>query len=165
MSTLKAKSEDRAQYNVALNNRDAIIAEALMILEARMTASTISMNAPQVVRDFLMLKMSELEHEVFCVLFLDAQNRLIEFEEMFRGTLTQTSVYPREVVKAALQHNAAAVIFAHNHPSGVVQQSHADETLTQHLKRALDLVDVRVLDHFIVAKTANPLSFAEKGLL
>lgn len=165
MTTLKAKSEDRAQYNVALNNHDAIIAEALMILEARMTASTISMSAPQVVRDFLMLKMSELEHEVFCVLFLDAQNRLIEFEEMFRGTLTQTSVYPREVVKSALQHNAAAVIFAHNHPSGVVQQSQADESLTQHLKRALDLVDVRVLDHFIVAKTANPLSFAEKGLL
>lgn len=165
MPTLKVKSEDRAQYNVAPTNDDAIITEALAILKARMTASTISMSSPQVVRDFLMLKLSELEHEVFCVLFLDAQNRLIEFEEMFRGTLTQTSVYPREVVKAALQHNAGAVIFAHNHPSGVVQQSQADETLTQHLKRALDLVDVKVLDHFIVAKTSNPLSFAEKGLL
>ena len=97
-------------------------------------------------------------------LFLDAQNRVIGVEELFRGTLTQTSVYPREVVKRALHHNAGAVILAHNHPSGVAEPSHADETLTQALRQALALVDIRVLDHFIVAGSAV-LSFAERGLL
>jgi len=97
-------------------------------------------------------------------LFLDAQNRVIATEELFRGTLTQTSVYPREVVKRALHHNAGAVILAHNHPSGVAEPSHADETLTQALRQALALVDIRVLDHFIVAGSAV-LSFAERGLL
>ena len=97
-------------------------------------------------------------------LFLDAQNRVITIEELFRGTLTQTSVYPREVVKRALHHNAGAVILAHNHPSGVAEPSHADETLTQALRQALALVDIRVLDHFIVAGSAV-LSFAERGLL
>ena len=102
------------------------------------------------------------EHEVFGVLFLDAQGRVITYEEMFKGTLAQTSVYPREVVLRALHHQAAAVVLAHNHPSGTVQPSRADETLTQTLKTALALVDVRVLDHFIVA---NPhvYSFAEHG--
>ena len=97
-------------------------------------------------------------------LFLDAQNRVIATEELFRGTLTQTSVYPREVVKRALHHNAGAVIIAHNHPSGVAEPSHADETLTQALRQALALVDIRVLDHFIVAGS-GVLSFAERGLL
>ena len=95
-------------------------------------------------------------------LFLDAQNRVITIEELFRGTLTQTSVYPREVVKRALHHNAGAVILAHNHPSGVAEPSHADETLTQALRQALALVDIRVLDHFIVAGS-SVLSFAERG--
>lgn len=98
------------------------------------------------------------------VLFLDAQNRVLAQEELFSGTLTQTSVYPREVVKRALHHNAASVIFAHNHPSGVAQQSRADELLTTSLKQALALVDIRVLDHFIVAGNST-LSFAEQGLL
>jgi DNA repair protein RadC len=98
------------------------------------------------------------------VLLLDAQNRLIDYVELFRGTLTQTSVYPREVVKLALQHNAAALIFAHNHPSGVTEPSQADEALTRTLKQALALVDVRVLDHFIVGG-GDALSFAERGLL
>ena len=97
-------------------------------------------------------------------LFLDAQNRVITIEELFRGTLTQTSVYPREVVKRALHHNAGAVILAHNHPSGVAEPSHADETLTQALRQALALVDIRVRDHFIVAGS-GVLSFAERGLL
>jgi DNA repair protein RadC len=97
-------------------------------------------------------------------MFLDAQNRLIAADELFRGTLTQTSVYPREVVKAALKHNAAALILAHNHPSGVAEPSNADELLTRNLKQALALVDVRVLDHFIVAGNAA-LSLAERGLL
>ena len=123
-----------------------------------------ALNSPSAVRDFLRMKLQALPHEVFFVLFLDAQNRVIGSEELFRGTLTQTSVYPREVVKRALHHNAGAVIFAHNHPSGVAEPSHADETLTQALKQALALIDVRVLDHFIVAGS-GVLSFAERGLL
>lgn len=120
--------------------------------------------SPQQVRDYLVLRLGNLMQEVFLVLFLDTQNQLIATEEIFAGTLTQTSVYPREVVKRALHHNAASVIFAHNHPSGVAQQSQADELLTQQLKQALALVDVRVLDHFIVAGNQT-LSFSERGLL
>lgn len=120
--------------------------------------------SPQQVRDYLVLKLGGLAREVFVVMFLDAQNRLNATEEMFSGTLTQTSVYPREVVKRAMQHNAAGVIFAHNHPSGVAKQSSTDELLTGQLKQALALVDVRVLDHFIVAGNQT-LSFAERGLL
>jgi DNA repair protein RadC len=120
--------------------------------------------SPQQVRDYLVLKLGGLTREVFLVLFLDTQNHLVATEEMFVGTLTQTSVYPREVLKRALHHNAASVIFAHNHPSGIAKQSQADELLTKELKQALALVDVRVLDHFIVAGN-NTLSFSEKGLL
>ena len=122
------------------------------------------LSSPLAVRDYLRIILSGKEHEVFVALYLDAQNRAIDSEELFRGTLTQTSVYPREVVKAALKHNAAAIIFAHNHPSGVAEPSRADEMLTQSLKQALALVDVKVLDHFIVAG-ASILSFAERGLL
>ena len=120
--------------------------------------------SPQAVRDYLMLKLGSLTKEVFLVLFLDTQNRLLASEEMFSGSLSETSVYPREVVKRALYHNAASVIFAHNHPSGIAQQSQADELLTKQLKQALALVDVRVLDHFIVAGNAT-LSFSERGLI
>lgn len=119
---------------------------------------------PQAVKDFLQMQLGHRPHEVFGVLFLDAQNRLIAFEEMFRGTLSQTSVYPREVVKQALAHNAGAVILTHNHPSGVLEPSRADELLTQTLKSSLQLVDVRVLDHIVVGRSAC-LSFAERGLL
>ena len=122
------------------------------------------LNSPQQVRDYLVLKLGGLTREVFLVLFLDTQNHLVATEEMFAGTLTQTSVYPREVVKRALHHNVASVIFAHNHPSGIAKQSQADELLTKQLKQALALVDVRVLDHFIVAGN-NILSFSERGLL
>lgn len=121
--------------------------------------------SPTLVRDYLRLHLAGLPHEVFFALWMDAQNRLIAAEELFRGTLTQTSVYPREVVKKALWHNAAAVVLAHNHPSGVAEPSTADEILTRELKQALALVDVRVLDHFIVAGQSHPLSFAERGLL
>ena len=122
--------------------------------------------SPAAVRTFLRLMMAALEYEVFVVLFLDVQNRVIASEEMFRGTLTQTSVYPREVVKRALTLNAAAVILAHNHPSGNVEPSRADEVLTQTLRASLALIDVRVLDHFIVAGNGNSiLSMAERGLL
>jgi DNA repair protein RadC len=119
---------------------------------------------PSAVTDFLKLHFAGREHESFVVLFLDAHNKLLAMEEMFRGTLTQTSVYPREVVKAALGHNAASVMVAHNHPSGLPQQSHADEVLTHTLKQALALVDVRVLDHLVIAGNRS-LSFAERGLL
>lgn len=122
------------------------------------------LSSPQQVRDYLRLILANQRHEVFMVLFLDVQNRLIETEEMFRGTLTQTSVYPREVVKRALHYNAASVMFAHNHPSGVAKQSRADEMITNELKKALALVDVKVLDHFIVAGNQT-LSFVEIGLL
>jgi DNA repair protein RadC len=121
--------------------------------------------APGAVRDYLRLRLSGLAHEVFFALWLDAQHRLIVAEELFRGSLTQTSVYPREVVKKALAHNAAAVVLAHNHPSGVAEPSGADQCLTRELKLALALVDVRVLDHFIVAGQSPALSFAERGLL
>ena len=123
-----------------------------------------ALSSPRAVRDYLRLALAGREQEVFMVLLLDAQHRVIASEELFRGTLTQTSVYPREVVKCALKHNAAAVIFAHNHPSGVAEPSHADEILTRSLKTALALVDIQVLDHFIVAGTRT-LSFAERGLL
>ncbi len=123
-----------------------------------------ALNSPRAVRDYLQLLLRSRQQEVFISLFLDAQHRVIATEELFQGTLTQTSVYPREVVKRALHHNAAAVIFAHNHPSGVAEPSQSDQLLTDALKQALALVDVRVLDHFIVAG-AGCLSFAEKGLL
>ena len=116
------------------------------------------------VKDYLQLHLAARPHEVFAVLFLDAQHKLIALEELFRGTLTQTSVYPREVALRALHHHAAAVILAHNHPSGGVQPSRADEAITQNLKSALALIDVRVLDHVIVAP-GQALSMAEKGLI
>ena len=123
-----------------------------------------ALTSPGAVRDYLRLTLSGREHEVFVGVFLDAQNHVMATEELFRGTLTQTSVYPREVLKRALFHNAASIIFAHNHPSGIAEPSRADETLTQSLKAALALVDVRVLDHFIVGSD-SALSFAERGLL
>jgi DNA repair protein RadC len=123
-----------------------------------------SLASPAAVRSYLRLRLQPLGHEVFWVVFLDAQNRVIVAEELFRGTLTQTSVYPREVVKRALAHNAAGVILAHNHPSGVAEPSFQDQALTRALAESLALVDVKVLDHFIVAPGAG-LSFAERGLL
>jgi DNA repair protein RadC len=122
------------------------------------------LDAPQAVREFWQLHLAARSYEVFAVLFLDAQHRMLAMEEMFRGTLTQTSVYPREVVKCALHHQASAVVLAHNHPSGSVQPSRADEMLTHTLKAALALVDVRVLDHIIVSQ-GQSLSMAEQGLV
>jgi len=122
-------------------------------------------SSPALVRDWLRLQLAAQQHEVFMALWLDAQNRLLLAETLFTGTLTQTSVYPREVVKRALDTNAAAVILAHNHPSGLAEPSNADQLLTTNLQQALALVDVRLLDHFIVAGSAQPLSFAERGLI
>ena len=132
------------------------------LAEQMKTADALS--SPQAVRDYLKLTLARLPHEVFVAVFLTAQNRVIAVEELFRGTLTQTSVYPREVVKRSLAHNAASVIFAHNHPSGEAAPSQADRALTSALADALALVDIRVLDHFIIAPGAS-LSFAEQGIL
>ncbi len=145
-------------------------AELLAVLElarralAQQLRQRAVFTSPGAVKDYLQLHLAARAHEVFAVLFLDVQNRLLAMEEMFRGTLTQTSVYPREVVLRALHHQCAAVVLAHNHPSGSVQPSRADEALTQTLKSALALVDVRVLDHVIVA-TGQSLSMAERGLV
>jgi DNA repair protein RadC len=141
-----------------------ILSKAARILEARVRAEAVALNSPSLVRQWLALQFSALEREMFGVLFLDTQNRLIDFEVLFTGTLTQTSVFPREVVKAALARNAAAVMLVHNHPSGCAEPSNADQVLTQALRQALAIVDTKVLDHFIVAGSAV-LSFAERGLL
>ena len=122
------------------------------------------MDSPQALREYLQLNLAHKSHEVFAVLFLDQQHRLLALEELFRGTLSETSVYPREVLLRALHHHSAAVVLAHNHPSGSVQPSRADLALTRHLREALALVDVRVLDHLIVG-TGQCLSMAEEGLL
>ena len=142
---------------------EEVLSHARRVLAHRVRRGA-TMSSPQAVKDHLRLQIGMLEHEVFCVLFLDAQHRIIALKEMFRGTVSQTSVYPREVVKEALSVNAAAVILAHNHPSGAVEPSRADEFLTQTLKTAVALVDVRVLDHLVVAG-ADVVSFAERGLL
>ena len=149
----------------AIESQDAeqLIAGALAILEQRARYGS-ALTSPNAVRDYLKLTLAGRERESFICVYLDAQHRVMDFAELFAGTLTQTSVYPREVVKAALGANAAAVIFAHNHPSGVAQPSQADELLTRQLKEALALVDVKVLDHFIVAGSAT-VSFAERGLI
>lgn len=143
---------------------DREIYRAMRLLEGRLREPGVVMNGTHAVYQFLMLNLAGYEREVFSVLWLDAQHRLIAAEHLFAGTLSQTSVYPREVVKRCLQLNAAAVIFAHNHPSGVAEPSDADKVLTCTLIQALALVDVRVLDHFIVAGS-NILSFSERGLL
>ena len=146
----------RAQFEAALELARRSLKDELRAASA--------LTSPGAVRDYLRLAIADREHEVFVCLWLDAQHRVLRFEELFRGTLTQTSVYPREIVKAGLRANAAAVIFAHNHPSGAAQPSRADELLTRNLKDALALVDVKVLDHFVVAGN-QALSFAERGLL
>jgi DNA repair protein RadC len=142
---------------------DQVIEHAKRTLEHRVQRA-VFMTSQQVVKDYLIVTLAPLEYEVFVVLFLDAQHGLIEAREMFRGTVTQTSVYPREVVREALALNAVAVILAHNHPSGRPEPSRADEFLTTTLRSALQLVDVRVLDHLVVGG-ARWVSFAERGLL
>lgn len=146
----------RAQFEAAMELARRSLQEGMRSVSA--------LTSPGAVRDYLRLAIAERGHEVFVCLWLDAQHRVIACEELFRGTLKQTSVYPREIVKSGLKANAAAVIFAHNHPSGVAQPSQADELLTHNLKDALSLVDIKVLDHFIVAGHQT-LSFAERGLL
>jgi len=142
----------------------AVMELARRALTERLTEGTL-FDSPADVRNWLQLRMAHLPHETFCILLLDARHRLIEAIDLFRGTLNQTSVYPREVVKLVLRHNAAAVVLAHNHPSGVREPSSSDEFITRDLRDALALIDVKVLDHFIVPAHGEPLSFAERGLL
>jgi len=162
---------DRRQFSEIHGMGDAKYAQLQAVLEMARRALSEDIKAqecltnPAMVCDWLRLTFSGLPHEVFGALWLDAQNRLIVYEEISRGTLTQTPVYVREVVKRALFHNAGAVIFAHNHPSGLQEPSRADELLTRSLKEALTLMEVRVLDHFIVTAGVPPYSFAEHGLL
>ena len=141
-----------------------MIDAARAILRARLRQPGGYANSPRAARELALLHLAGREHECFAMMFLDAQHGLIAFEELFQGSLTQTSVYPREVVRAAMRHNAAAVILAHNHPSGISEPSRADELLTQSLKSALALVDVQTLDHLIVSDDVV-VSFAERGLL
>ncbi len=149
------------QYRPA--SSEEVLQQARRVLSQRVRRGA-TMSSPEAVKDYLRVQLGVLEHEVFCVIFLDAQHRIVALKEMFRGTVTQTSVYPREVVKESLAVNAAAVILAHNHPSGVAEPSRADEFLTQSLRQALALVDVRVLDHLVVAG-ADVTSFVELGLM
>lgn len=142
---------------------EEILSTARSMLARRVRRGT-PLTSPKLVRDFLALRLGALEHEVFCVAYLDNRHRLIEFVELFRGTIDGASVHTREVVKQALQLNAAAVIFAHPHPSGVAEPSQADELITRRLRESLALVEIRVLDHLIVAG-GDVVSFAERGLL
>ena len=152
-----------AQGRYLLATADQILEAARQAIEYKMQRGA-SFSSPVAVKEYLSAKLAGFEHEVFAVLFLDTQHRLIEYSELFRGTIDSASVYPREVVKEALRLNAAAVILSHNHPSGNPEPSQADRVLTQRLKEALTLVEVRTLDHVIVAG-ANTVSFAEHGLL
>ena len=169
MNTIK--NESAAIYNItpdAVINNGITSAEQDIINQAKEILSNSikrgeALCSPQQTRDFLQLELSKELSEVFAVLFLDNRNRVISFDRMFNGTIDGASVYPREVIRRALEHNAAAVIFAHNHPSGVAEPSHADEQITNRLKEALAMVDIRVLDHIIVGDEI--VSFAERGLL
>jgi DNA repair protein RadC len=152
---------DRGEIRAA--TPEEILSAARKILAHRVRRGA-ALASPQAVRDFLSIKLGTLEHEVFAALLLDGRHRLIDYVELFRGTIDGASVYPREVVKLALQRNAAAVIFAHDHPSGISEPSHADELITRRLREALALIDVRVLDHLIIGG-GQITSFAERGLI
>lgn len=144
-------------------SHDELIAAARSALAHKIRRGEL-LESPRAVSDYLSLKLADRSHEVFAVLYLDNRHRLIALDELFRGTIDGATVHPREVVKEALGHNASAVIFAHNHPSGIAEPSQADELITRRLKEALALVDIRVLDHLVVA-AGDCVSFAERGLL
>jgi DNA repair protein RadC len=164
---MNVRTETAPVYFCQTNNEETdnmIIINALAILKHRLRVVGPTMTAPKTVKNYLTLKLAELEHEVFGCLFLDNQNQLIEDEVLFRGTIDETSVYPREVLKETLKHNANALILYHNHPSFLCEPSSADKDITNELKEALKLIDVRILDHFIVAGRVT-YSFAENGLI
>jgi len=164
---MKIRSEDSPAYEGFHGDdlgEDAVIGHAIAILKRRMSAKGEALTSPKDSRDLATLHLSELEHEVFSIMWIDNRYRLIEYETMFRGTIDGASVHPREVVKSALTHNAAACILSHNHPSGNPEPSQADLSLTSRLKDALGIVDIRVLDHIVVGGTAT-VSFAERGII
>jgi DNA repair protein RadC len=170
---MKAQQQEQAPYFIERQaiqtvGEDDIIRQALAIMQRRLQNEREAFHTPNAVRTYLSLnaeRRADKNVEIFCVMFLDSQSKLIKLEEMFTGTLNQTSVYPREVVRRALHHNAAAVVLSHNHPSGSVQPSRADELLTLTLKASLALVDVRVLDHIITGEGGQTLSMAEQGMM
>lgn len=174
MTTKTIRSEDAPAYDAApptvrnaakiRADEDRVIASAIKILEGRFGTKGGVMSSPDECRSYLKLRLASYPYEVFGVMFLDNRHRLIAWEEMFRGTIDGASVHPREVVRSALKHNAAAVVFAHNHPSGVTDPSQSDLRITQRLKDALALVEVRVLDHLIVGE-GDGVSMAERGLI
>jgi len=168
LSSLLGADLDRLLLIKGLGDAKTVQLQAVIELARRALEETIkpglNLNSPKTVRDFLRLTLRSQDKESFLGIFLDAQNRVLAVEELSNGTLTQTSVFPREVVRRALKSNAAAVVFAHNHPSGLAEPSRADEVLTQALKQALALVDVKVLDHFVVGADRT-MSFVERGLL
>ena len=159
-----ADGASSALVRYASIHEDPLIRQAIGVLDERLFKHGAELTSPASVREYLWLKLASEALEVFAVVFLDSQHRVIAFEPMFHGTIDGASVYPRAVLKRAIEHNCSAVIFAHNHPSGVTEPSHADKAITTRLKSVLELVDVRVLDHFIVGE-GTPFSFAEAGLL
>jgi DNA repair protein RadC len=163
MKSVKSSS-NTYDTSTDLESENQLINEAKHLLYQRLTTRNQVLSSPRAVRDYLCFQLSQRQQEVFCCLFLDSQHRLIEFQEMFYGTIDACSVYPREVGKAALAVNAAAVAFAHNHPSGVAEPSQSDQNITKRLKAALGLVDILVLDHFVIGD-AEMVSFAERGWL
>ncbi|PKO50441.1 MAG: DNA repair protein RadC [Betaproteobacteria bacterium HGW-Betaproteobacteria-21] len=164
MSCVIADSRPESLTLIAAQHEDWIIQQAINLLEARVFKAGPSLCSPAAVRDYLRLKLVAEPNEVFAVVFLDSQHQVLAHEPLFKGTIDQTSVYPRVLVQRALALNASALILAHQHPSGVTEPSIADRALTDRLRAALATVDVRVVDHFIVGK-GNPFSFAEAGLL
>jgi DNA repair protein RadC len=159
----KIMSSDNADLIMKRYSDEAILRAAFLVMEKKVNYNSV-FDSPHVVKDFLRIKQGASEHEQFSVLFLDSQHRLISCETMFEGTISQTAVYPREIVKRALQLNSSAIMLCHNHPSGSLQESHADVAITKHIKEACSLLDIRVLDHFIVS-VAGVSSLAEKGLV
>ncbi|HNR82276.1 JAB domain-containing protein [Ottowia sp.] len=164
MSCIVADSRAESLSLIAAQHEDWIVRQAITLLEQRLFKAGPCLSGPAAVRDYLHLKLVGEPNEVFAVIFMDGGHRVLSFEPLFRGTIDTASIYPRVVVQRALALNAAALVFAHQHPSGVTQPSRADEAITQTLKTALALVDVRVLDHFIVGE-GPPYSFADHGLL
>lgn len=164
---MKINSEAPAPYSAEKFDDESIIGQAIKLIQSKLKTPGKALTNPNLVRDYLILHLAQFEEEHFSLVLLDSQHRVIGFENIFRGTIDGASVYPREVVKIALAHNAAAVIFAHNHPSGNPEPSNADLVLTGRLKESLALIDVHVLDHIIVGGCSQTLtvSFAERGLL
>lgn len=161
----QVRTQNHPEYEAGKTEEEnKTIEQALFILRDRMKEPGQVMSKNTTVQDFLKIHLSHVEHEVFSILFLDNQHRLISFDELFRGTINGAGVYPREVVKEAIKHNAAAVIFAHNHPSGIPDPSSADRHITKQLQEALSLIDVRTLDHIVIGGT-DAFSFAEAGYI